>query len=235
MDIISERIERVVSSEGGQFSVYFKNSSDWMTQHSIARRPVNHHEPEVVKYLLRNLELGMTFLDVGAGVGWFTLIGAHEVGSEGRVLAYEPLPPRCELLKENVMLNNFENVQCFSLALSDRERKVYMTGHHLMQLTSKKTDIPVKTISLDSHFETLGLKQADVIKIDVEGEERRVLYGMEQTIKNNPQIKIICEIHDPIILGKESDKRLFHFMSELGFHAEELGGVPPHWVFSKPR
>ncbi len=228
-------LERVVSFGGRRFSVYFKNSSDWMTQYSIAQRPADRHEPEVVEYLLQNLKPGMTFLDIGAGVGWFTLIGAHEVGDEGLVLAYEPLPPRYELLRENVGLNNFENVQCFPLALSDREGEAYMTGRHLMRLTHRKTDIPTKTISLDSHLVTLNLKQVDVVKIDVEGEELRVLCGMEQTIENNPQIKIVCEIHKVIGSGRERGERLFCFMSELGFHAKELGGTPPHWAFSKMR
>jgi len=228
-------LERVVSSGGRRFSVYFKNNPDWMTQYSIAQRPVSRHEPEVVEYLLQNLKPGMTFLDVGAGVGWFTLIGAHEVGDEGLVLAYEPLPSRYKLLRENVKLNNFENVQCFPLALSDKEGEAYMTGRHLMRLTHRKTDISTKTISLDSHFVTLNLKRVDVVKIDVEGEELKVLYGMEQTIENNPQIKIVCEIHGAIESGREHEERLFYFMSELGFHAKELGGTPPHWVFSKTR
>ena len=225
-----KKIKKTLSSEDEEFSIYFTASSDWMTQRTIVRRQI--HEPEVTEYLLQNLKPGMTFLDVGAGIGWFTLIGAHKVKSEGQVLAYEPMPSRFEVLRENIKLNGFKNVQCFSLALSDREGRLYMGGRWHMRLISRKTDIPTKTISLDSHFKTLDLENVDVVKIDVEGGELAVLYGMEQTIKNNLDIRIVCEVHKPMMLGSGNKKRLFSFMSKLGLETREIRtGTNPHWVF----
>ncbi len=225
------RVEKTFTSEGRKFSVYFKDSPDWVTQTSVVRRQMN--EPEVTQYLLWNLMPGMTFLDVGAAVGWFTLIGAHEVGPEGQVLAYEPMPSRFELLRENVELNGFENVSCFPVALSDKDGEAYIGGPGMMRLTEKRTDTPIKTARLDSHLRRLGLRRVDVVKIDVEGAELRVLHGMRRTIENSPGIKIVCEIHGRQMLRYGDDREhLFKFISGLGLHALRIGGDVPHWFFS---
>ena len=227
----SDLIKKTFTTEGRKFSVNFKDSPDWITQVSVADRKMN--EPKVTRYLLCNLKSGMTFLDVGAAVGWFTLIGAHMVGSEGKVLAYEPMPSRLELLRENVKLNGFENVSCFPFALSDKDGEAYMEGPGMMRVTEKRTDTPVKTIRFDSHVRGLNLGRVDIVKIDVEGAELRLLHGMRKTIENNPRIKIVCEVHEEQMLRYGDDwAHLFEFMSKMGLTGREMGGRIPHWVFS---
>lgn len=227
----SVHIKKTFTSESRKFSVYFKDSPDWITQISVVHRQMN--EPEVTQYMLYNLKPGMTFLDVGAAVGWYTLIGAHMIGPEGKVLAYEPMPSRFELLRENVKLNGFENVSCFPFALSDRDGESYIGGVRKMRMTKKKTGIPVKMMRLDSHLKELDLNKVDIVKIDVEGAELRVLHGMRETVEKNPGIKIVCEIHSKQMLRYgDNRERLFEFISGLGLHALRIGGDPPHWVFS---
>mgnify|MGYP003681892466 CR=1 FL=1 len=224
-------VKKTFTSKGEKFSLFFKDSPDWITQISVIHRQMN--ELEVTQYLLCNLKLGMTFLDVGAAVGWFTLIGAHEVGAKGQVWAYEPEPSRFELLKENVKLNDYENVRCFPLALSDKDGEAYIGGPGMMRLTEKRTDTPIKTVRLDSHLRGLELRRVDIVKIDVEGAELRVLHGMRETVEKNPGIKIVCEIHSKQMLRYgDNRERLFEFISGLGLHALRIGGDPPHWVFS---
>lgn len=227
----SDRIKKTFTSDGKRFSVYFKNSPDWITQDSVVDRKMN--EPKVTRYMLRNLKSGMIFLDVGAAVGWFTLIGAHMVGSGGKVLAYEPMPSRFKLLKENIRLNGFETVSCFPLALSDKDGEAYMEGPGMMRVTEKRTDTSIKTVRFDSHVGGLNLGRVDIVKIDVEGAELRVLYGMRKMIENNPEIKIVCEVHKGQ-MRRYGDNwaHLSEFMSKMGLTGMEIGGHIPHWVFS---
>lgn len=227
----SVHIKKTFIVEGRSFSVYFKDSPDWITQISVVDRKMN--EPKVTRYMLRNLKSGMIFLDVGAAVGWFTLIGAHMVGSEGKVLAYEPMPSRFELLRENIRLNGFENVSCFPFALSDKDGEAYMEGPGMMKVTEKRTDTPIKTVRFDSHVRGLNLGRVDIVKIDVEGAELRVLYGMRNTIENSPGIKIVCEVHKGQMRRYGDDwAHLSEFMSKMGLTGMEIGGRVPHWVFS---
>ena len=76
-----------------------------------------HYEPEETEFLQSVLRPGDTFIDVGANVGYFTLLGARAVGTEGQVLGFEPDRWNHWLLKENVSINSFSNVRLFRAAL----------------------------------------------------------------------------------------------------------------------
>lgn len=102
-----------------------------------------------------------------------------------------------------------------------------------MILTEKRTPIPIKTVRLDSHLGMLGLKRVDVVKVDVEGAELKVLRGMKETIESSPRIKIICEVHSNTALKRYGDNReqLNKFVSRLGLDTWRIGDGN-HWVFS---
>lgn len=79
------------------------------------------YEPLISKYITSQLKQGDWFIDVGANVGWYTLIGAKIVGNTGKVIAFEPEKTNFLILTSNVKMNNLKNVLCINEALSDTQ------------------------------------------------------------------------------------------------------------------
>lgn len=101
-----------------------------------------HYEVGEREFVRRYLQIGDTFVDVGAHIGLFTLIAAHKVGPAGKVIAFEPCKTSFEVLKANIALNELSNVKCENMALSNRQgfpsrsHEVPSAGSHWISYTS---------------------------------------------------------------------------------------------------
>lgn len=157
-----------------------------------------HFEPGSEKLFCSLIKEGMTVIDVGANLGIYTL---HALRAGCKVYSYEPTPSTYDLLNQNIKANGFAESQkahIYNLAVGDREHTTSfsicqgMCGHnHISKENVSNNIIDINVVSLDHHL-TVSDK-VDFIKIDVEGEEYNVLKGMQQIIKNNPQIMILIE------------------------------------------
>ena len=83
----------------------------------------------------------MNVINIGANIGYFTLLAAREVGPDGKVFAFEPFPQTVELLKKNIDSNGYKNVQVISMAVSDRKEKSFLalksdSGHNFVTSSS---------------------------------------------------------------------------------------------------
>ena len=168
----------------------------------------NNYEPHISSLFCSMLEEGMVVLDIGASLGYYTLLAAKRVGDNGVVIAFEPDPVAfCGLLK-NIRLNGWKNVRAFQFAVSDSngERKMgNLTTHKSFAVKNNTIGIiTVKTISLDSFLDV----DPDIIKIDVEGAELEVINGMKKILAKG-KAKIICEVTPS-------------HLSSLGYSAEEI-------------
>jgi FkbM family methyltransferase len=154
------------------------------------------------------LRPGMSFVDVGANWGFFSLVAAHLVGAAGRIVALEPDPRAFLRLKANVERNQLEQVQIFELAAADRNDNLVLALQHEAVLhygTSKLVQdgsaaaavCEVRSRALDSVLDEVGLDRVDLLKIDVEGAEDMVLAGMQAGLKRHRYRSIILELHPP--------------------------------------
>ena len=119
-------------------------------------------------------------------------------------MAFEPNPQSYEVLIENIKMNNWKNVKTFQLAVSDRREEVILnipkmgqTGSTFARRDNIVRKIRVKALPLDSFLE---LRKVDIVKIDVEGAELKVLRGMRNILREG-RAKIICEIHPKQIVS----------------------------------
>src|SRR5262249_11470130 len=140
------------------------------------------------------LPTGGVAVDVGANVGWHTLLMARLVGQSGRVLAAEPNPSGRICLQDNLTLKRFGQVQVVPYALADSEGTAEFYGPeaddadsgngHVVTVSGKgqRKIIAVETRRLDTIVSTAHIDRLDLIKIDVEGFEWPVLQGGEQSI-----------------------------------------------------
>jgi len=158
------------------------------------------YEPEVRRIFRTVLPLGGVALDVGANVGWHTLLMASLVGATGRVIAVEANPVLRQRLQDHLCLNHFGQVDVISCAAADSEGTMEFyapaanapdsgDGHVVEFGTGDRGGTLVEARRLDAIVHGSAVERVDLIKIDVEGFEWRVLQGGEETIaKFRPHI-----------------------------------------------
>jgi FkbM family methyltransferase len=150
---------------------------------------------------------GMTVVDIGANVGYYTLLAARLVGPKGRVYAFEPSPGNFALLSRNVEANGYKNVILIPKAVSNRSGTASLRidrassgGHSLSNFRGGADSIEVETISLDDYFacrsETIG-----VLKMDAEGAEVAILDGMSEVLERNPDLTLLTEFFPRAVQG----------------------------------
>jgi FkbM family methyltransferase len=154
-------------------------------------------EPEVQATLVDALSPGSVLYDIGANIGFFTIIAARVVGVEGHVVAFEPQPRARHTLERNIDRNRFKNVSVVPQAVGASRGHAHLTvdgmrGHATAHLADHGH--LVKVVAIDNVVG--GLRPPDVVKIDVEGTEVDVLLGLHETIRRYAPL-IICEIHGP--------------------------------------
>jgi FkbM family methyltransferase len=145
---------------------------------------LGYSEPETAAFVMRFLEPGMVFWDVGAHIGEYSLVAARQVGLSGRVEALEPQPAIRDYLEANIKLNHFSNIRVHRYAASSQRGEGTLTlsaepsTAHLRNSGSFEpgNDLRVPTISLDA-FLALAGTIPQLVKVDVEGAENLVLNG----------------------------------------------------------
>ncbi len=156
------------------------------------------YETEVTKAIQNTVEPGQCVVDVGANIGYFTLLLAKKVGSQGRVIAFEPFSVVYEVLEKNVALNGYGNVTLVNKAVAGRSAAVGFSHVGTDLLSSIERIVPdslnhVSAVSLDDYFGPVH-RRVDFVKVDVEGAELSVLEGMQGILQNDHPILLI-ELH----------------------------------------
>jgi FkbM family methyltransferase len=164
---------------------------------------LGENEPEVQEALEDSLAEGDVFYDIGANIGFFTLVAARLVGPAGKVYAFEPLPQLAQALRGNVSLNGFENVVVLTVAAHSRNGMADLdigdgttAARVVTTSTSPSEIVPVELRRVDDLMSAGELTPPSVIKIDVEGAEEDVLGGMANTVAEHRPV-MICELHGP--------------------------------------
>jgi FkbM family methyltransferase len=130
-------------------------------------------------------------IDAGANVGMFSIIASNKVGERGKIFAFEPLKEISAVFEENIQKNNCKNIAIENMLLGDEEKEVtffynlesnYNGASTRIQNKNDKT-ITLQQITLDEYVKKNEVKKVDFIKADIEGAERDMLAGAEQTIK----------------------------------------------------
>ena len=166
------------------------------------------YEPQETALLQRILRPGMTFVDVGANWGYFTLIGAHLVGRRGRVVSVEADPAACCALRANCARNELDWVTVIEMAASDRpgtmsfqqyDAKATESGNYGLAATTTVVEhgrrLDVAGRALDDALDELNLDRVDLLKMDIEGGEGRALTGIGRRLVAHRVNQILLEVH----------------------------------------
>ena len=176
---------------------------------------------------------GATVVDIGANIGYFTLLAARLVGKSGKVYAFEPEPGNYEVVLKNISLNGYDQVTPVQKAVSHKKGKVKLylsstdVGAHTLrehhdhwQFDTKQSGdfVEVETVTMDEFFKD-KLHPIDVIKMDCEGSEMAVLLGMGRVIKENPNLKMFIEFYPSAIeeMGYSPKEFVNKLLDNYGF------------------
>ena len=192
------------------------------------------YEPDVSYFLMNILGKGDVFLDVGAHIGFFSMIAAKLVGPKGRVVVFEPEEENLQTLRKHIEINDVANIEVVDKVVCDADgpRTFYYNrdndGAHclwdvsLHPFNKKSAADPksrtVEATTLDTVIGALGLDGIKVLKIDTEGAEHQVIEGAVGTIKGSDIPFILCELNDfGLDLMGSSQTAFRSFMKELGY------------------
>lgn len=170
------------------------------------------YEKNVTKLFYNLVNEGITVVDIGAYVGYYTVLASKLVGEKGRVLAFEPAPDSFLQLKKTIEANRFENVTLYQVAVSDKIGKTNLrlsscpSTHAITDATDgffignyKQTGetIEVEVMPLDKIIDENVLPYDSlIVKIDVEGAELKVLKGMEKILNECDNLHLIISVHE---------------------------------------
>jgi FkbM family methyltransferase len=187
-------------------------------------------EPRAERAMARLLGPGMTAIDVGANMGYHALRMAMGVGPAGRVIAVEPAPAAVARLRRNLALNELENVEIVVAALGDRDEEAVMLrlqSRYPLSGRGAADAVVARLARLDSLVLELALSRVDLIKIDVDGQEARVLRGTRDTLRRF-RPPVFFEITPSVVkAGGDSIDELFGSLLELGYAISDEEGA--HW------
>jgi len=185
-------------------------------------------ETSVQEAMVRHLGTGGVLYDVGANLGFFSLLGARLAGPEGHVYAFEPAPENVQALRRHIGLNRIENLAVREqaaaaesgrgrLQLVDDRSWSKLEGYGQHPGTERVVD--VELVAIDELVASGELRPPSVVKIDVEGAELAVLEGMTATLERH-QPAVICEVHG-------THEAFAAFMRARGYRVVNLEGVRP--------
>lgn len=176
---------------------------------------------------------GDTVVDVGANIGYFTLLAARLVGKKGKVYAFEPEPRNYEAMLRNIVLNGYDNVFAVQKAVSNVTgiAKLYLSkidvGAHTLREYHDHPQfeesqfgefVEVGSVTLDEFFQEKR-HPIDVIKMDVEGAEMAALLGMDRIIGENENLKMFIEFYPSAIreMGYSPEEFIQKLLKYYGF------------------
>ena len=193
-------------------------------------------EPHQTNAFIETLREGQTVFDLGANVGYYSILASRLIGTKGRVVSFEPSVRNLSLLYGHLRANRAENVMLIPAACSDTHHlALFSSGSnyamgHLVNGEEAPTDriqvTAVPCLTVDEVVERLNLSP-DVMKIDVEGAEFGVLKGAAKTLADC-RPTIFLSVHSDEL--RESCSRM---LEELGYTVETINQEDPYELLAK--
>ena len=207
----------IIEIQGSKMYINIKESDPMMRQTLQTYALSSTWEGDTTKLFEKIVKKGNVVVDMGANIGYFTLLSAKLTGREGKVFAFEPNPKNFEYLIKNIGLNNYDNVIAEQKAVSDTNGNIklficpYDTGHHTINQKEgieayrlgrkgEVSSIDIESVKLDDYMRDKTDK-IDVMKVDIEGAEALAFSGMKEIINKNRNIKIFLEFF-PLLIKK---------------------------------
>lgn len=177
---------------------------------------------------IKSINKGNTVVDIGAHIGYYTLLAAEKVGKYGHVFAFEPDPKNFLLLTKNIKENGYSNVTVIRSAVSSRDGYLSFyvhptnTGDHsILKNKDRRRKFKVKTVTLDKYFR--DIKKIDVIKMDVQGAEYSVLKGGKNIFVKMKKLILFTEFYpSSFVEAGHKPMNFLNTLQRLGYNIYDI-------------
>ena len=156
-------------------------------------------EKGLTSFMQSTIKPGMTVIDIGAHVGYYTTLLSKLVGKEGRVFSFEPEPHNFLLLQKNIDLNHITNCTIENKAVYKDTGSITLNldpsnlgAHSVHTKLASNASVTVEAVCLDEYLKDMHSK-IDFIKMDIEGAEEFAIMGAKRVLEDNPDIRIVME------------------------------------------
>jgi FkbM family methyltransferase len=205
----------------------------WIAGSGVHGYWLGSFETDKMRLLQKTIQPNAVVFDIGAHVGYYTLLASQSVGEHGRVIAFEPVPQNISYLQKHMQLNDCQNTQIIEAAVSDRDGKAtFVMGNSSSEgRLADDGNIFVKTVCIDSLIEAGQIPPPNLCKIDIEGGEYEALLGARQTIT----------LYQPIIFvalhTEKARQNCFRLLQEYGYTFSGADGhetATAHEILAQP-
>lgn len=212
----------------GEFPLFLNPEDKGVSSFILKRRT---WEPNETYWMVRSVGSGDVFVDVGANIGFYTVLACKLVGDEGHVYAFDPDPVAFEILRRNVLLNGCDNVTLEQKAASNEPGEIELFlakqnkgDHRIFQAEDEEREsIAIEAVRLDDYFAGME-NEIDFIKVDAQGADGAIIEGLERVLETNDHVRLALEFA-PWHLGQfgHSSADLLAFLEELDFRFFDIG------------
>jgi FkbM family methyltransferase len=186
------------------------------------------------------LDTGDVFLDVGANIGYYSLLASQIVGAHGQVHAFEPIPQNVVALRRTMLLNGITNIVVNQLAVGARPGSLdlFVSDHEagssgwasIVPSRRRSKVVTVERTAIDHYLRSRSISQVSLVKLDIEGGELDAFKGMRSLLGQPHAPDLLCEVNPHLLekLGRESHD-LTRFIAERGYalHRVESSTLKP--------
>jgi FkbM family methyltransferase len=193
----------------------------WISDSSNATCWMGVYESEKQRALCELVRPGHVLFDLGANVGFYTLLATRLVGNGGRVVAFEPARRNIPYLRRHLAMNCITNCDVIEAAVSSKDGNAFFyvstlpVAGHLSEIKAE-SDYEVATVTLDGLVHNGAIPAPDIIKCDIEGGEYEALIGARDTLRRCRPV-ILLATH-----GEEVHSRCCQLLSDLGYGLKGL-------------
>lgn len=185
------------------------------------------YERQETGFVEKEIKPGQTVVDIGAHIGYYSLIFAKLVGPSGIVYAFEPDPTNFSILQKNIKLNGYNNIVPINKAVTEKSGalNLYVSDgsagdHKIYNSDENRKTLQIDGVALDDFFKD---KKVDFIKMDIQGAEGGALKGMASLLENSKDIKVISEFTPSGIKKYGMEPRAYlELWQKLGFKLYNL-------------
>lgn len=186
-----------------------------------------YYEKALGDLIKKILQPGDVFLDIGANIGYFSLLAANKEPTS-KIISFEPVECLFQKLEKNISINNIGNITALHVAIGEinAERELFISTPDNLGMSSfqepenysgKKEK--VRVISIDHWFKKAKLSRVDLVKLDIEGSELAALRGMQEVLQNFRPV-VIAEINPgTLALFNLTPADIFDYLNKLDFIA----------------
>jgi len=216
---------RFLLGKEDEYGLQFKFKTEDVVGRNIFKN--GKYERDISEFIAKNIKFKSNdiALDIGANIGWYSMLLNKLMPDTGRIFAFEPDPFNFSLLSENILLNQANNVCAINKAVSDKRefKTLYLysnrnLGRHSLLDINKGSGIRIETVQLDEFLQenNIDLSRVKFVKIDIEGYEFFALSGGEKVL--NYVECLICEfMPDTIKRGGLDPNHLIRLLEGKSF------------------